>query len=56
MTQMIGKVLSHFRILERIDAGGMGVVFLIAFAMLNYRVIDIPGESADLSIYPWGMR
>ena len=28
-------------------------VFIIAFAMLNYRVIEIPGESTDFSMYPW---
>lgn len=28
-------------------------VFIISFAMLNYRLIAIPEEATDLSIYPW---
>jgi membrane protease YdiL (CAAX protease family) len=34
-------------------ACGAVCIFIIAFAMLNYRLIDIPEEATDLSIYPW---
>ena len=34
-------------------ACGAVAVFIIGFTMLNYRVLAIPGESTDFSIYPW---
>ncbi len=52
---MIGKSLSHFRILEKIDAGGMGVIYKamderlhreVALKVLPAEVIDDPARRA----------
>ena len=34
-------------------ACGAVTVFIIAFTMLNYRLIEVPQEATDLSAYPW---
>lgn len=39
--------------LVALAAAGAVLVFIVAFAMLNYRLIDVPEDGGDLSMYPW---
>lgn len=56
---MIGRELSHFRVLEEIGAGGMGVVYRAVDLSLNRAVAIkvLPAEAlASASSKNWSKR